>query len=142
MTANPKAEYEKLKVQFPDVTFWTFAGRSGGKRIKGQMFARGVAVPVWDRKLAILLKRLPYMKRVSEADLGFSVEAAKQREASVTVPANWRELHHKRRIALARQLSNEDIRTSARADEILEKFAPAETPLEAPPAPADPVAHG
>jgi hypothetical protein len=137
-----------IKVQFPDVKYWMFAGRLAGKKIKGQFFPRGVAVPVWDRKTQALLKRLAYMKQVNEAELieATNAKPAKGRAAKapsaqvISVPANWRTLHHLKRISLAKQVSNEDVGTAARADEILAAASPVapdalvepETPQPAP----------
>jgi hypothetical protein len=135
-------DIQAIKVQFPEVKFWMFVGRSAGKRIKGQMFPKDVAVPVWDRKTQILLKRLPYMKLVDEALIAKgAVRKAEPERKAVDVPDQWWNLHHKRRMAIARGVSNEDILTVARADEILNARkpkpipAPEPQPVETPAAP-------
>lgn len=137
MKAQPMAQIEAIKIQFPEVKFWMFIGRSGGKRIKGQMFPRNTAVPVWDTKVQRLLKRLPYMRLVEESAIagGEVPQAAPQAPGPVIIPENWRELHHNRRKAMARALSHEDVQTTARADEIIAAHAaPAPEPVAPEPA--------
>lgn len=135
-------DIEKIKVQFPEVKFWMFMGRAGSKRIKGQTFPRGVAVPVWDRKAQVLLKRLAYMKQVDESMLTGSATKGKKKaptRESIVIPENWRELHHKKRISLAAQVSSEDVGTAARADEILAAHTASQAPEPEPePTPEDP----
>ena len=120
-----------IKVQFPDVKFFMFVGRSpSGKRIKGQMFPKDVAVPVWDLKTQKLLRTLPYVRLVDEKELGAVAVAPEKKPDQIVVPANWWTLHHKRRIALARALTNGDIRSVARADEILNERVPRPAELQ------------
>lgn len=120
---NQQATFEAIKIQFPEVKFWMFVGIGNGKRIKGQMFPKNVAVPVWERNMQILCRKLPYMKLVDEAALGVSPISESRKEA-VTIPDEWWNLHHKKRMALAMKLSNEDIRSVARADDILHTHKP------------------
>jgi hypothetical protein len=118
-----QATFNAIKIQFPEVKFWMFVGAGAGKRIKGQMYPRHVAVPVWERKAQLLMKRLPYMRLVDEAALGVA-SAPQARKEAVVIPDEWWNLHHKRRISLAMKLSNEDIRSVARADDILHLHKP------------------
>lgn len=117
------ASIEAIKVQFPEVKFWMFVGNGQGKRIKGQMFPKNTAVPVWERNMQILMKKLPYMKLVDEAQLGLASTPQTRTEA-VVIPDQWWNLHHKKRIMWAKKLSNEDIRSVARADDILNQHKP------------------
>ena len=114
-----------IKVQFPEVKFFMFVGRSNGKRIKGQMFPKDVAVPVWDLKTQRLLRNLPYVRLVDEKELGLVARAPAPKPNSIVIPQNWRELHHMRRLALARAISNGDVRSVGRANEIIEAAAQA-----------------
>lgn len=120
---SQQAAFHAIKVQFPEVKFWAYVGAGNGKRIKGQMFPKNVAVPVWERNLQILMKKLPYMKLVDEAALGMA-PAPEARKEAVKIPDRWWDLHHLKRIALAKRLSNEDIRSVARADDIISQHKP------------------
>ena len=81
--------------------------------------------------MQILCKKLPYMKLVDEAALGVS-PAPETRKDAIVVPDEWWNLHHKKRMALAKALSNEDIRSVARADDILGQRKPRPAPAQQP----------
>lgn len=117
-------DVQTLKVQFPDVKFFVFSGRSNGKRIKGQWFPRGIAIPVWDHKAQKLLRNLPYMKQVDENQIAGGDVKKAETAKPVEVPPNWWTLHHKKRVVIAKAISNEDIHSVARADEILAQRVP------------------
>ena len=124
---DQQTAFEAIKIQFPEVKFWMFVGAGSGKRIKGQMFPKNVAVPVWERNMQILCRKLPYMRLVDEDQLGVQPVPETRRQA-VPIPDEWWNLHHKKRIALAMKLSNEDIRSASRADEIISAIKPRPAP--------------
>lgn len=93
------------------------------KKIKGIVFKRDVPTPVWDVMTDRLIKRLPYM-RAAPSPLAALKEASTQAAGpppppTPEIPANWRQVHHKRRMSWAAALSTEHIKSAAAADAII-----------------------
>lgn len=100
----------------------------------GHSFPKGEWVPVESPDLFARLKNNDHFetregaqKRAAEVvidpPLAAEPEAEPQAEAEGGIPKNWREMHWKKRVALAKQLEPElaeTINTAAEADQVIE----------------------
>ena len=129
-----------LRFAKDELRYYVYLGRSPMKKIKGLVFRPGVAGPVWDRKIHVLMPRLPYMRLATEAEIAAieskGKEAAKaaptkapaakpvkaKEPAPLEIPADWREAHHKSRMKWARALSGAEVATAADANMILAAY--------------------
>ena len=87
---DQQTAFEAIKIQFPEVKFWMFVGAGSGKRIKGQMFPKNVAVPVWERNMQILCRKLPYMRLVDEDQLAQAIGKGGQNVRLASRLTGWK----------------------------------------------------
>lgn len=101
--------------------FWMFVGRAPQKKIKGLVFLKDKPTPVWDIKTDRLIRRLPYMRPAESPYMLKPQTAPKgpQPKPPAAIPPNWREAHHKRRMAWAGTLSTEHVKSASMADAII-----------------------
>jgi hypothetical protein len=110
---------------------FAYVGDLANKKIKGQNFKKGVPGVIWDPKVIRLCLKLPYMRSVSlpeavAATVGRTKALQKQTSEPIVIPVDWRTLHYKKRMALARRVGGPhvEIATVAEADKVLEQHAP------------------
>ncbi len=109
---------------------FAYIGELQQKKIRGQNFKRNEPGVIWDPKVVRLCMKLPYMRAVPlpEAMAGMIARTKTlkaQTAEPVEIPDDWKTLHHKRRMAIAKRLEPDvEIASFVQADAVIEKHKP------------------
>lgn len=99
-----------------------YTGPMDVRPLWGVDFPRGETVEVQDPELIAKALRLDHFERVN-GDVAEVTQSMSSNDGADEASEEWRSLHWKRRVVLAKQLSGrEDIRTPQEADEVLEQL--------------------